>query len=104
MEKKHTLMSKIILLISIIGLSGGVLVRISYSLYIALRDEIPNNWIFFGFFIFFALICLFGMILYALTRKSSKEDKLRRYAFLISGIGLFLNGLWIMVGIIASSY
>jgi hypothetical protein len=44
------------------------------------------------------------MILYALTRKISKEDRFRRYAFLLSGIGLGINGFWLIIGFVSSSY
>jgi uncharacterized membrane protein len=84
---------------SIIGFSGGFLVPISDSIYITLRGEIPNDLIIFIFFIIFAILCLFGMILSSLTRKSSKEDKFRRYAFLLSGIGFCINGFWILSGL-----
>ncbi|DAC72718.1 MAG TPA: hypothetical protein DSN98_03580 [Thermoplasmata archaeon] len=104
MEKKHTLKSKIILFISIIGFSGGFLVPIPDIIYTTLQGEIPLNWTIFVFFLIFVLLCLFGMILYALTRKISKEDRFRRYAFLLSGIGLGINGFWLIIGFVSSSY
>jgi len=104
MEKKHILNSKIILIISIIGFSGGFLVPIFGTIDNKFWGEIISSWMDFVFFIIFALLCLLGMILYAFKRKSSKEDKFRRYAFLLSGIGLAINVFWIMVGIVAFSY
>jgi hypothetical protein len=63
-----------------------------------------SSWMIFVFFITFACLHLFGMILYVLTRKRSKEDLFRRNAFLLSGIRFAINGFWIMFGSIAFSY
>jgi len=103
MEKKHTLTSKFILVISIIGFSGGFLVPIFGIIDNIFWGGIISSWMDLVFFIIFALLCILGMILFVLTIKSSKaEDKFRRYAFILELIGLFINGFWIICGLFIS--
>jgi hypothetical protein len=88
---------KIILAISIIGFSGGFLVPIFGIMETISWGEIISNRMYFVLFIIFALLSLFGIILCLLTRKG--KDNLRRYSFILSVIGLCINGFFVLCGL-----
>jgi hypothetical protein len=89
--------SKIILAISIIGFSGGFLVPIFGIMESISWGEIISNRMYFVLFIIFALLSLFGIILCLLTRKG--KDNFRRYSFILSVIGLCINGFLVLCGL-----
>jgi membrane-anchored protein YejM (alkaline phosphatase superfamily) len=101
MEEKHSLNSKIILVISIIGFSGIFLVPIFGTIDNMFWGEIISGWTDLFLFIIFAILCLIAMILTFIIKSS---DKYRQYAFIIALIGFIINGFWIFMGLGASSY
>ena len=101
MEEKHSLNSKIILVISIIGFSGIFLVPIFGTIDNMFWGEIISGWTDLFLFIIFAILCLIAMLL-TFTIKSS--DKYKQYAFIIALIGFIINGFWIFMGLGAASY
>ena len=97
--------SKLILVISLIGFSGGFLVPLFGTIDHIYWGEIISGWMDLVFFLIFALFCLFGIIVTVVTKKKFKvDDKLGRYAFLLSCIGLCINGFWILTGLAAALY
>ena len=101
MEEKHSLNSKIILVISIIGFSGVFLVPIFGTIDNMFLGEIISGWTDFVLFIIFAILCLIAMMFTFIIKNS---DKYRRYAFNIALIGFIINGFWILIGLGAASY
>ena len=101
MEEKHSLNSKIILVISIIGFSGAFLVPIFGTIDHIFWGEIISSWTDLFLFIIFAILCLVAMMLSFIIKSS---DKYRRYAFNIALIGFIINGFWIWGGLGAASY
>jgi len=99
MEKKHILKNTIILLISIIGLLGGILLPILGST-IFFMNKI-DSWMYFASFITFELLNLSVLIL---IKKIPKEEKFIRHSFFISVVGLCINGFLILSGLPGALY
>lgn len=99
MERKHILRNSIIFVISIIGFLGGILLPI-LGLTIFWMNKI-DSWIYFDFFIIFALLNLSAIIL---IRNVPKEEAFRRYSFFLSVAGLCINGFWIITGLPGALY
>jgi cytochrome c biogenesis factor len=99
MEEKHILKNTIIFLISFIGFLGGILIPILGST-IFWMNKIDSR-IYFVSFIFFALLNLTAIIL---MKNIPKEEKLIRYSFFLSFVGLCINGFLILSGLPGALY
>ncbi len=96
---KPYLRNTIILLCSIIGLSGGILIPV-FGVTLFWMNKI-DSWLYFDFFIIFAILNLLAILL---MRTISKEEKFRRYALFLSVVGLCINGFWIITGLPGALY
>lgn len=99
MEKEHILKKTIILLISIIGLLGGILLPIFGSTIFFMNKL--DSWMYFTSFIIFALLNLSVLIL---IKNIPKEEKFIRYSFFLSVVGLCINGFLILSGLPGALY
>jgi hypothetical protein len=104
MIEKYSLKSKILLLISIIGFSGGFLVPLFGVINHKFWGETISGQMDFVFFLIFAVLCPFVIIYSFITKDPKIDAKLNGYAYFIASVGLCINGFWLIMGIILFSY
>ena len=98
MEKKHTLLGKISLVLSIISIVGGILV-------ITLTGNTVSPGTFYTLALLIAIPALFGLfaiVLGATVYWSKERDEFGLIAFIIGLVSLHLNGLLIMLGMFSA--
>lgn len=96
----HTIIGKASLILSLIGLLGGVFVPIFGTIDHIYWGERISSEMDMVFVLVFALVCLTGIIVNNSVKDSpNEEDKLRQYSYILSIIGLFINGVLIMMGL-----
>ena len=96
--------SKITLLISIIGFSGGFIVPIIGTLFVIYWNGYIGSWLEFYLFIFFEILCIIGLILGIKIKTKIKESNYSIYSIIICLSGLIINSFWIIGGLGAMSY
>ena len=97
--------TKFSLMISIIGFLGGLFIGpIIGTLTVMYWNNFMGGWLEFILFIFFEIICLFGLILGIKIYSDNKQSKYGLYSIIFTFLGLMINGFWIIIGFAAMSY
>jgi hypothetical protein len=92
----QTIIGKTSLILSLIGLIGGIFVPIFGTIDNRYWGEQISSEMDWFFFIIFAIICLIGMIL---GYYSKEKDRFGYYALIIGFIGFLYNGFFSLIGL-----
>jgi len=96
--------TKLSLIISIIGFSGGFIVPIIGTLLVIYANRFMGGLLEFYLFIIFNIICIIGLIFGIKTIKEIEKSDYSIYSIIFALLGIIINTFWIIGGFGAMSY